>query len=428
LSKKNTVVKAQREMTHRQLSQHQKQQRRQRIIFFGGIAIIVAVALIIAGGWFAGEYLPLHATILKVYDTSFDNQFFIDTLVLYGRSQSTTDLSSMASNILDQIKQNEIVRIAAEKLGITVTDEEAIQYIASTGWPITDAFIELARGSVLTTKIRDQYFGPKVPTSDVQLLVKAMLVESATLAQLCKEQILNGANFTQLVEQYALDTTSKDNSGDYGWHPISIFKDQFNSTIPYDYLTGPDIKAGDISYSLADNTSYKKMGYWLIRVNERTDNTSANVSAILLPNEEQALAVRARLLAGEELGPIADNLSQYNPSIAGHGELGILLSSDNVSAAFNGYAFNPDSPLGEWSQPLKDNESMTRGGVWVIWVEDKDNNKPLTTDDLNTLIGNLYSDWTTEINNAALDYVVSGMTEDLMNFAILKATNILTLG
>jgi hypothetical protein len=415
-------------MTHRQLSQHQKQQRRQRIIFFGGIAIIVAVALIITGGWFAGEYMPLHATVLKVYDTTFDNQFFIDTLVLYGRSQNSTDLSSMASNILDQIKQNEIIRVAAEKLGITATDEEAIQYITGTGWPINDAFIELARGSVIASKMRDQYFGPQVPTSDIQLLVKAMLVESATIGQLCKEQILSGANFTQLVEQYALDTASKDNSGDYGWHPISIFKNKFGSTIPYDYLSGPDIKVGDISYSLADNTSYKKMGYWLIRVNERTDNTSANVSAILLPNEEQALAVRARLLAGEELGPIADNLSQYNPSIGGHGELGIILASDNVSAVFNGYAFSPDSPLGEWSMPLKDNESYTRGGVWVIWVEDKADNKPLSTDDLDTLISNLYSDWITEINNAATDYVVSGMTQDLINFAIQKATNILISG
>ncbi len=424
MSKKNNVTKPQREMTHRQLSQHQKAQRRQRIIFFGGIGIILAVVLIILGGWFAGEYMPLHAKILTIYDTSFDNQFFIDTLVIYGSSQGTTDLSSMASNILDQIKQNEIIRVAAEKLGITVSDDEAMQYATTTGLAINDALIELARGSLLASKLHDQYFGPQVPTSNVQLLVKAMLVESTTIAQLCKEQILNGANFTELVQQYALDTTSKDKSGDYGWHPIQIFKSNFGSTIPYDFLSGPDIKAGDISDNLSDNSSYKKMGYWLIRINERPDNASANVSAILLSSEELALSVRARIMAGEEIGPIADNLSQYNPSVSGHGELGVILASDNVTTVFNEYAFNQDIPLGEWSEPLKDAETYTRGGVWLIWVEDKNDNKPLSTEDLETLISNLYNDWVTEINNAATDFVVSGMTQDLLQFAINKATGI----
>jgi hypothetical protein len=428
LSKKNIIEKAPHEMTRRQLSRHQKQQRRQRIIFFSGIGIIVIVALIIAGGWLAGEYLPLHATILQVYDTKFSNQYFIDTLVIYGKSQGAENLSSMANNILDQIKQNEIIRIEAEKLGITVSDEEAEQYLVGTGLTINDAFLELARGALLSSKMKDSYFGPQVPSSNVQLLVKAMMVESDTIAELVRQQILSGANFTQLVEQYAVDTASQDNKGDYGWHPISLFKDKLFSIIPFDYLSREGIKAGDISESLSDNTSFKKLGYWLIRVNERPDDISANVSALLLKSEDEALAVRARLLAGEELGPIAANLSQYNISLTQQGELGLIYSTDNVSTVFNGYAFNPESPLGQWSEPLQDKEIYSKGGVWVVWVEDKDNNKALTTEDQNTLIDDLYNAWITEINSAASAYVVSDMTQNLMDFAIQRAISELTTG
>lgn len=425
MSKKNNVIKTQREMTHRQLSQHQKVQRRQRIIFFGGIGIIVAVILIVAGGWFAGEYLPLHATILQVYDKTFNTQFLIDTMVIYGKSQGTTDLSSSASNIVDQIKQNEIIRVAAEKLGFTVTDDEAIQQIISTGWTIDDALIALSRGSLLTSKIKEDYITPKVPTKDLQLLVCAMMVESESVAQLVKEQIQNGANFTDLVNQYAVDQASKDVSGNYSWHPIAVFKEKLFSTVPYDYLAQNDVKAGDISDNLSDSSSYKKLGYWLVRVNEKTSETSANVSALFLSSEEEALAVRARLMAGEDMGPIADNLSQYNLSAAQHGELGIVSASDNTSAVLNAYVFNQDTPLGQWSEPLKDSNSYSKGGVWVIWIEDRDDNKDLSTDDLSTLIGTQYSDWITQINNDAKDYVTSSVTQDILDFAAKKAANIL---
>jgi hypothetical protein len=363
---------------------------------------------------------------MEVYDAKFNNQFFIDTLIVYGKSQGTTDLSSIASNILDQIKNNEILRVEAEKLGITVSDEEARQYVSGIDIPVSDALIELARGILLAQKIQDNYFGLQVPTSNVQLQVKAMLVESDTVARLIKAQILSSTNFTQLVAQYATDTASIDNKGDYGFHPLDIFKNAFSSTVPYSYLSGEGIKAGDISEGLSDNSSYKKLGYWLIKVNERPETGSANVSAILLNSEEQALAVRARLLAGEALGPIADNLSQYNPSISGHGELGLVISSDNVTTVFNGYAFNSETPLGQWSEPLKDAEAYSRGGVWVIWVEAKEDNRPLTTDDLTLLIGNLYSTWTNTINTAATDYVKNDMTQDLLSFALARATNILT--
>jgi hypothetical protein len=90
--------------------------------------------------------------------------------------------------------------------------------------------------------------------------------------------------------------------------------------------------------------------------------------------------------------------------------------------------FNSETPLGEWSEPLKDDETYTRGGFWVVWVEDKEDNKPLSTEDLNTLINDLFNDWKTQINTAAAEYVINELTQDLLTFAIERATTILSSG
>ncbi len=416
------------EMTHRQLSHHKKAERRQHIIFFGGVAIIVAVVLIIVGGWLAGEYLPMHQTVLQVYDTKFDASFVIDSLVIYGRSQQTASLTSMATSVLSQIMQNETIRLEAEKLGISVTDEEAEQYLQNANVPINDATRELARGALLSTKIKNEHFAPLAPTSDNQVLLKAMMVESVTMARLVREKIASGENFTKLVEQYATDAASKDVLGDYGWHPISVFRGKLYSTIPLDYISRADVKAGDLSQPLSDNVSYKKLGYWLIKINDRLSEDSANVSAILLGSEEEALAIRTRLQAGEELAPIADNLSQYAASKEKHGEMGLTLESDNISKAYNAYVFDTSIETGKWSQPIRDDNFYTKGGAWLVLVADKEENKELTTEDRDQLINQLYSNWVTEITTAASTYMVNNATDELLTWMVARATEKLRSG
>lgn len=422
MAKKNNVKKP-REMSRRALSHHEKAKRRQRWVFFGGIGVILAVVLIILGGWFAGEYMPLHATVMTVYDKSFSNQFFIDTLVVYGKIQGTENLTSMASSILDQIKQNEIIRVEAEKLGIIVTDQEAIDYVASTGFDVNDASIELSRASIIITKLQEEYFGSQVSKTAMQYLVKAMLVEGASIAETCKQQLLAGGDFAELVEKYAVDTTSKGNSGDYGWHPMDVFENSLASTLAYAYLSGPDMKVGEINISVSDDTARKQVGYWLIRVNERPDETSADVTGLLIGNEELAKEIRTKLLNGEDPIVLAEEYTQFNATTSVPGELGVITSSDSISAVFNEYTFNQDTPVGEWSEVLKDEEVYTKGGVWVIWVEDEEADKELSTTDYNNYVSKLYNEWLTGINSAATEYVKSEITEKLLNFAISKATD-----
>jgi parvulin-like peptidyl-prolyl isomerase len=422
LAKKKKIEKAPREMTHRQLSHHKKAQRRQRIILFSGISIIVAVVLIILGGWFAGEYLPLHKTIIQVYDTKFNTAYFIDMLKIYGKSQGSGMLASMVSSITNDIIQTELIRQAAETLGISVSDEEAKKLLENAGIPVSDAGMAIARAQLLPDKLKSGYFTSLVPESDNQVYMKAMMIESDTLAKVVRERIANGENFTMLNEKYATNYTSKTNQGDYGWHPASILKDLVGSTLPLDFAFSADVKAGDLSSPLSDNASYKQLGYWLIRINERPTVDSANVSAILLSSEEEALIIKARLEAGEELAPIADNRSQYSPSKEKHGELGMITTSENITDAYNGYVFNPSTEVGKWSQPVREDTLWTQGGAWLVQIVDKEENRKLSDDDRNTLIEQAYTDWGSALSTAGSNYVINDITAEIQQWAIDRAT------
>ena len=297
MSKKKSVKKAPREMTHRQLSHHKRAQRRQRIFFFGGIAIIVAVVGIILGGWLAGEYLPTNKTVIEVFEAKFNTAYYVDTMVLLAKLQGSRSMSELADQAENQIMSNEILIQEAGKLGVVVSDEEATEFLQNSGLKliVNDATIHMVKSELLTAKLKEGHFSSLVSANDSQLHVRAMMVESDTIAESIRERLLNGENFTLLADQYATDVTSKDFLGDYGWHPLNVFKDKFYAAIPLDYISRADAKAGDVSQPLSDNTSSKKLGYWLIRVNERPDQDTANVSAIYLGSEEEAFAIRARL-------------------------------------------------------------------------------------------------------------------------------------
>lgn len=428
MSKKKNIKKAPREMSHRQLSHHKRAQRRQRIFFFGGIAIIVAVIGIILGGWLAGEYLPLNKTVIEVFEAKFDTAYFIDTMVLLGKLQGANSMSELAATAVKQITGNEILIQEAGKLGFVISDEEARQFLKNLGINlgininINDAAIHLAKSELLKTKLRENYFSSLVTSNDTQLHVMAMMVESDTVAALVRDRILSGENFTLLAAQYAADAASKDVLGDYGWHPISIFKDKFYAVIPLDYISRADARAGDVSQPLSDNASSKKMGYWLIKVNERPDQDTANVSAVYLGSEEEALFNRAKLEAGAVLAPIADNLSQYITSQQKHGELGLINVTENITDIFNGYVFSSSTEIGKWSQPLRDDTFYSKGGVWLVQIVDREENRPLTAEDRDSLITTLFTGWTSKIWTENSPSFINNLTEDLTQWAVDRAS------
>ena len=126
--------------------------------------------------------------------------------------------------------------------------------------------------------------------------------------------------------------------------------------------------------------------------------------------------------AGANLGPIADNLSQYSTSQQNHGEIGVMSVTENISDIFNGYVFSPTTEIGKWSQPLRDNAYYTKGGDWLVQIADKEENRELTMEDRNILIDKLYTEWSTKIWTESLPLFINNLTDDLKQWAIDRAS------
>jgi parvulin-like peptidyl-prolyl isomerase len=415
-----------REYTRRQLSHFEKQKRRQRIIFISGISIIAAIVLIVLVGWFLAEYRPMHKTVVKINDAEFNTGYYIDLLKIYGASNPDQPIDTMSTGLMNNIVQNELIRQAAQPLGITISDEEIRKTLEDAGNPVTSAYVDIVRAQQLQTRLRDEYFGIQIPVSDNQVHMMAMLVEDESLALEIQAKLMNGDNFTALDEKYAQNYYSKNvNKGDYDWHPRVILKEQLGSFLPIDFAFGAE--PGALSPPLSDNESYKKLGYWLIKVQERSNEGEAMVQALYLSSQDEALDIKARLEAGDNLSALADEYSQYSPSKEKHGELGLITRPESandtaISVAFGGYVFDPATELGKWSNPVRDENFWTQGGYWLVKVIDKDNNKKLSDDDRTTLIDKAYSDW---INQLWLEYAAdidtSGMTDAVQLWAVERA-------
>lgn len=415
-----------REYTRRQLSHFQKQKRRQRLIFIGGISIIVAIILIVLVGWYMAEYRPMHRTLIKVGDTEFDTAYYIDMLKYYGQNYPDQTLDTIDMSLPTFIVQSELIRQAAEPLGITISDEDLKKTLKDNGQPVSAAYVDILRAQQLETRLKDEYFGTQeVPVSDNQVRMLAMLTESESVANEARDRIMNGENFTALVDEFAENTYSKTVKGDFGLHPRAVLQGVTDSSVPLDFAFAAEV--GALSTPLSDNASYKEIGYWLIKVLDRPSDNETTVEALYLSSRDQALDIKASLEAGDNLSALADQYSQYALSKEKHGELGVITKpSDNtttaVSVVFDGYVFDPTTELGKWSDPIPDTKFTTQGGYWLVQVIEKEINTKLSDDDRTYLINEAYNNWINEIyQQRASDIDYNGLTSDNREWAIARA-------
>lgn len=392
--KKKKAEKPPREFTRRQLSQWQRQKRRQRIIFGGGIFIIAAIILLVLVGWYIGEYRPFHQTAIRVNDTEFDMSYYIDTLKLAGREQSVEYLQSVADRVVIEIEQDELIRQKAWQLGYSVSDDEVKKALEGSDIPINDASLDIFRKELLRNRLYNEYFGPQVPVSAEQVHIMAMLLESENQAAEVRTRLQSSDNFTALAEELSLDSYTKDNKGDLGWHPASIITELLGSSVPGGYAFGSEV--GTLSQPRYDEQKSKGVGYWLIRVLEKNGEDDAQVQAVLLGSEEEAQEVRVRLEAGEDLATLAEELSQDDESKKQGGELGVV-SKGELSPAVGEYIFNPEVEIGAWSEAIRDDTVSTKGAYWLIEVLDKDEDRQLGSEDRDSLLNNAFTEWVSSL-------------------------------
>jgi parvulin-like peptidyl-prolyl isomerase len=406
---KKKVEKPKREPTKRHIARWQEQKKRQRRILIAGIAVIATVGGILGSGWYAKEYQPLQQTVIRVNDTEFSMQYYIDILEF-------NYMYSISADEKTFIEQNELIRqeVEAGDFGITVSDSEIDEAIRSYDPPLgreyRDVARDVARVNVLMDKLLNEHFEQEVPLSAEQRHIMAMLLESEDQATEVRTRLENGEDFEQLAGELSLEDFSKTNNGNLGWHPRGILSDLLALSVPEDYAFTAEV--GVLSQPIYDEDQPKEVGYWVIEVLERDEadeeEKKVHVRVMLLGSEQEAQEVIVQLEGGEDFGELAEELSQDEATKSEGGDMG-WLTPEEVADDLKAEAFIFGSEPGELSEPIRIDGEMTKGGYWLVKAVDKDDNRKIEHNDRTLLKLKALDDWIASLwdnpDNEVEDYL-----------------------
>ncbi|TET18063.1 MAG: hypothetical protein E3J75_00955 [Dehalococcoidia bacterium] len=418
---KKKVEKPKREVTKRQLSQWQQQKRRRRLILILGISVIAAVSGIMGGGWYINQYQPLHQTVIRVNDAEFDMSYYIKMLELRGKGQPAY-LQYLADEVVAVIEQNELIRQGALELGFSVSDKEVDEELKSYDPPLSKDYRDIVRTEILMSKLLDEYFDQQVPMFAEQRHIMIMFLESENQATEVRARLESGEDFSELAGELSLDNLSKNENGDLGWHPSGVLSKILGLSIPEDYAFASEV--GILSQPIYDEARTKSVGYWVIKALERDEEAEqTRLQAILLGSEQEAQDVIAQLENGEDFATLAKELSQHNASKENGGDLG-WLTPDTMSSAFDEFAFN--SELGTLSEPIRDDEAVTKGGYWLVKVLNKADNRQIEDSDRDWLKAKALDEWVSSLWDNPENEVESYLDNEKKAWAIEKAMQAIT--
>ena len=419
---KKKVEKPKREVTKRQLSHWQQQKKRQRIILGLGIFVVAAVLGIVGAGWYIKQYQPLHQTVISVNDTKFNMDYYIKMLKFYGEGQPSYYMYSLANEVVTVIEQNELVKQGAMKLGITVSNKEVDEELKSRDLPLSKQYRDLVRTEMLINKLRDEHFEQEVPVFAEQRHIMAMFLESESQAAEVRARVEAGEDLAELAGELSLDSFSKDEKGDLGWHPGGVLTTLLGTLKLEEYAF--DCEVGVLSQPIYDEAKTKGISYWIIKVLDRKQEPEElHIQAILLGSEEQAQDVLAKLDAGKDFAALAKELSQHEATKENGGDFD-WLSLEDVSqgSAFAAWADVFELETGAISEPIRDDTQVTTGGYWLLKVLDKEDDKEISDDDRDLLKAKALDDWVLSLWYDPGNEVNSYLTDEMKAWAIEKAT------
>jgi hypothetical protein len=419
--KKKKAQKPQREFTRQQLSHWQQQKKRQRIIFTAGIIIIVVVIGIMGSGWYTSQYLPLRQTAIIVNGTEFSMKYYVDMIKVLGSNQSGQNLTYLVDGAVTTIEHNELFRQKAQELGFSISEDEVIRELKNNDLPDSDVYQDLVRIQLLTMLLLDEYFDTQVPVSAEQVHLMAMLLESEAQANDIRARLGNDESFAKLAREYSLDNFSKDSQGDFSWHPEIILKESLVAPVlAYAF----NAKAGVLSPPIYDESIEKEVGYWLVRVLDRNiEEDETHIQIILLSSEEEAWQTRERLSTGEDYAALARELSQLKGVEENDGEF--LVMPGMRSPVIDEFAFDLEIELETVSEPLRDEDALTKGGYWLAKVADKETDRPIADDDRNWLKTKALDEWIAALRDDPSNEIDdSHLNSEKKTWALEQATGI----
>jgi len=377
----------------------------------------------------------MHETVIRVNDTEFNMGYYIKMLELSGRGQPDY-LPFLADQVVTAIEQNELIRQGAEDLGIVATNSEVDEMVKEFDPPLSKDYRDLFRTEILMSKLRDVYFDQGVPMFAEQRHIIAMFLESENQASEVRARLKGGEDFGELASELSLESLSQTENGDLGWHPYGILSEMRGLSIPEDY--GFALMVGALSQPLYDETRTKSVGYWLVEVLDRDEaeaeveveeeaeaevEVEVELQVMLLGSEQEAQEVITKLEGGEDFATLAEELSQHDASKEKGGDLG-WLASDEINPVYQDFAFS--SEPGTLSEPIRDEEVVTKGGYWLVKVLDKDDYRQIEDSDRDWLKAKVLDKWVFSLWDDPENEVESYLDDEKKAWAIEKAMQNIT--
>jgi parvulin-like peptidyl-prolyl isomerase len=447
---KNKGEKPQREVTRRQLTHWQRESRLQRIVIIAGLVVIVAILAVIGTGVYIGKYKPFHSTVLKVGDTEYSMDYFIDALAVTSSSSQYAQyfqyLQYMNQNMTpaelygyvvpiakSSIEQAQFITEASAALSppVVVTDDETKTYIKDNKLTSSQAQFDQVRFQLTVKKLQDDYFDKQIGPAEQRNLL-AMFLESQEQVNEINDKLKNGDNFSYLASQYSSETNSKAKNGDFGWVPkgvlSTILGDTSNNTLD-EAVFDTSVVAGNLNQVTDDNQT-KDIGYWVLKITDikpAANSTDAGASdevhlfAMLLGSQSEADSIIQKLNGGADFATEAKASSLYDNATNDGGDLGYVIKGD-MGDAVDAVIFPSDltqrPALNTLTAAIPDTAKTTKGGIWLFKVTEINPSKVIEGENRTTLVNEKLNAWAQKIVNDNQSKVQDLLTTEQQTFAI----------
>lgn len=227
----------------------------QRGVWVVGVLLIALLVGAMGYRWFDGKYLQPNKTVLTVADEKFSLKYYTDRLFLSAQAQSgssSPNISIIEQTLFTDLENEAIARIVAKERGISVSQEEVTEEIASQlGVPAGGAgttFDQLYRQRLRTLRMSDgayrryteaQVFVNKLKESfateigDTGELVTLRVIVSPAKADADKilERLKAGENLGTVAQTESSDLTSRQKDGLLEPEPARLLPDAVRAAI-----------------------------------------------------------------------------------------------------------------------------------------------------------------------------------------------------
>ena len=395
----------------------QREQQQSRMILYAFVGILAAVVLLLVYGYLDINYFQLQKPVAKVGDTEILASQFeprvrmqrqqilaqYNQYAQYGQlfgmdvqtqlTQLETQLNStetIGQSVLDQMINEQLIRLEAAKRGITVSDAELNEAKQSS-------FAFFPNGSPTPTVTPTEVTLPEVPAEAYKIVTKTPLPTATLEFTLTPEVTTGTVEATATAQPSATPTATLEPIPTATQGPTATASP---TATPYT-LEGFNTQFSDAQERMQKLGLKEKdyLEFFDLQVLERKllDDLTAELPRvekqvwarhILVADEVTALTVIERLNNGEDFAVLAKELSTDTGSAQNGGDLG-WFGSGAMVAEFEAAAFALENPGDYTTTPV-----ASDFGFHIIQLIAKQD-RPLTAEQYDAAKNKVFSEWLT---------------------------------